>query len=80
MGQNNDATEQGDPQGQQGGQVKISPEERKRQSGYPNPENPQQGDADAQTGGDLKGNATVAETPGGNKSERTGKAMRPRND
>ena len=35
MGQNNDPTESGEPQGQQGNQLKISPEERKRQSGYP---------------------------------------------
>lgn len=30
----------------------------------------------AQTQSELKGNATVAETPGSNKSERTGKARR----
>ena len=35
MGQNNDPTEHGDLQGQQGAQPKLSPEERKRQSGYP---------------------------------------------
>lgn len=35
MGQNNDPTEHGDPQGQQGAQPRLSPEERKRQSGYP---------------------------------------------
>jgi hypothetical protein len=42
MGQNNDTTEHGEPQGQQGSPPKISPEERKRQSGYPVPEAPQQ--------------------------------------
>lgn len=35
MGQNNDTTEHGDPQGHQGGTVKITPRERKRQAGYP---------------------------------------------
>jgi hypothetical protein len=35
MGQNNDPTEHGDLQGQQGAPPKLSPEERKRQSGYP---------------------------------------------
>jgi hypothetical protein len=35
MGQNNDPTEHGDLQGQQGAQPKLSPEERRRQSGYP---------------------------------------------
>jgi hypothetical protein len=30
-----------------------------------------------QTRGELKGNMTVAETPGSKKSERTGKANRP---
>jgi hypothetical protein len=34
MGQNNDPTEHGDSEGHQGGQVKISEAERKRQSGY----------------------------------------------
>jgi len=35
MGQNNDTTEHGDLQGNQGGQVKLPPGERKRQSGDP---------------------------------------------
>jgi hypothetical protein len=35
MGQNNDPTERGEPQGHQGGQPKLSPEERRRQSRYP---------------------------------------------
>ena len=35
MGQNNDTTERGDPQGHQGSQPKIPPAERKRQSAYP---------------------------------------------
>jgi hypothetical protein len=34
MGQNNDTTEHGDRQGQQGGVVKIPASERKRQAGY----------------------------------------------
>ncbi|MBL6937117.1 MAG: hypothetical protein ISS15_01575 [Alphaproteobacteria bacterium] len=34
MGQNNDPTEHGEPQGQQGG-PSIPPAERKRQSAYP---------------------------------------------
>lgn len=34
MGQNNDPAEHGEPQGQQGG-PKISADERRRQSGYP---------------------------------------------
>jgi hypothetical protein len=36
MGQNNDPDEKGDLQGQQGGELNLPPEERKRQSGYPN--------------------------------------------
>ena len=35
MGQNNDTTERGDAQGQQGGDIPLTPEERKRQSRYP---------------------------------------------
>lgn len=35
MGQNNDPTERGDLQGQQGGKQNLPPSERKRQSGYP---------------------------------------------
>jgi hypothetical protein len=50
-----------------------APEERKGRSGYTNPENPPQGNAGGQTGGEVKGNATVAEMSGGNKSERTEK-------
>jgi hypothetical protein len=38
MGQNNDATEHGDLQGQQGGKLKISDAERKRQSTRRKPE------------------------------------------
>jgi hypothetical protein len=34
-------------------------------------------DGKTQTKGELKGNATAGETPGSNKSERTGKAKRP---
>jgi hypothetical protein len=37
MGQNNDRRERGEPQGQQGKQRDLSPEERKRQSGYAKP-------------------------------------------
>ena len=37
MGQNNDRTERGEPQGQQGKQRKLSPQELKRQSGYAKP-------------------------------------------
>jgi len=102
MGQNNNTKEHGDPQGQQGGQVKISSEERKRESGYLNTGKEQDETARAssktshkanddsghsenatpqtQTDADRKGNATVAELPGGNKSERTGKARQPKND
>lgn len=37
MGQNNDRTERGEPQGQQGKQRNLSPEQLKRQSGYAKP-------------------------------------------
>jgi hypothetical protein len=77
MGQINDKTGHADSQGQQGGNVPISPDERKRQSNYLEPERARSENPDAQTEGERKGNATVAELPGGNKSERTGKAERP---
>jgi len=43
MGQNNDPTEHGDPQGQQGGKVTIPAAERKREAGYPRPKDSQEG-------------------------------------
>ena len=64
MGQNNDTTEHGDRQGQQGGVVKDLASERKRQAGYatasggPAP----QGDAAP----DIAGAKTTGATDGAN--------------
>jgi hypothetical protein len=49
----------------------------KKASGKSGPQAPGQDAVKSQTTSELKGNATVAETPGSNKSERTGKARRP---